>query len=74
MCRKETVVAQTEAECYTLDRTTFTSLLGPVEDLWRFEALRKVCCCWLVRLTIVQGYARLPCHAASRSAAVCNAI
>ena len=35
-------MAQTEAECYTLDRTTFTSLLGPIEDLWRFEALRKV--------------------------------
>ena len=36
------MVAQTEVECYTLDRTTFNSLLGPIEDLWRFEALRKV--------------------------------
>ena len=38
-------MAQTEVECYTLDRATFNSLLGPVEDLWRFEALRKVCAC-----------------------------
>ena len=33
----------TDMECYSLDRGTFHSLLGPVEDLWRFEALRKVC-------------------------------
>ena len=42
LCRQETVVATSDLECYTLDRATFHSLLGPVEDLWRFEALRKV--------------------------------
>ena len=28
--------------CYTLARKAFNELLGPIEDMWRFEALRKV--------------------------------
>ena len=28
--------------CYTLARKSFNSLLGPIQDVWRFEALRKV--------------------------------
>ena len=28
--------------CYTLSRKAFNELLGPIEDMWRFEALRKV--------------------------------
>ena len=36
------MTATSDLECYALDRKTFDSLLGPVEDLWRFEALRKV--------------------------------
>ncbi|KAA6429168.1 MAG: cGMP-dependent kinase, partial [Trebouxia sp. A1-2] len=28
--------------CYTLARKSFDSLLGPIQDVWRFEALRKV--------------------------------
>lgn len=28
--------------CYTLARKAFDELLGPIEDVWRFEALRKV--------------------------------
>ena len=28
--------------CYSLGRKDFDALLGPIEDVWRFEALRKV--------------------------------
>lgn len=28
--------------CYTMDRKAFDNLLGPIEDVWRYEALRKV--------------------------------
>lgn len=28
--------------CYSLGRKAFDELLGPIEDVWRFEALRKV--------------------------------
>ena len=28
--------------CYTLDRKAFDMLLGPIESVWRFEALRRV--------------------------------
>ncbi len=28
--------------CYSLGRKEFDALLGPIEDVWRFEALRKV--------------------------------
>jgi hypothetical protein len=28
--------------CYSLGRKAFNELLGPIEDVWRFEALRKV--------------------------------
>ncbi len=28
--------------CFTLGRKAFMELLGPIEDVWRFEALRKV--------------------------------
>jgi hypothetical protein len=36
------VVADTYTVCYTLSRKAFNELLGPIEDMWRFEALRKV--------------------------------
>lgn len=28
--------------CYALGRKAFNELLGPIEDVWRYEALRKV--------------------------------
>ena len=28
--------------CYTLNRKAFHDILGPIEDIWRYEALRKV--------------------------------
>ena len=28
--------------CYSLGRKEFDALLGPIEDVWRFEALRRV--------------------------------
>ena len=28
--------------CYTLERAAFNDLLGPIQDVWRFEALRRV--------------------------------
>ena len=28
--------------CYTLGRAAFNELLGPIEDVWRYETLRKV--------------------------------
>ena len=31
--------------CYTLNRRAFHDILGPIEDIWRYEALRKVLLC-----------------------------
>ena len=28
--------------CYALGRKAFNELLGPIEDVWRYETLRKV--------------------------------
>lgn len=28
--------------CYTLNRKAFNEVLGPIQDIWRYEALRKV--------------------------------
>ena len=36
------MVAEVHTVCFTLGRKAFTELLGPIEDVWRFEALRKV--------------------------------
>ncbi len=36
------MTAKTGVVCYTLARKSFDSLLGPIQDVWRFEALRKV--------------------------------
>ncbi|DBA85047.1 TPA: cGMP-dependent protein kinase [Trebouxia sp. C0005] len=36
------VTAKSGVVCYTLARKSFDSLLGPIQDVWRFEALRKV--------------------------------
>ncbi|DBA94882.1 TPA: cGMP-dependent protein kinase [Trebouxia sp. C0004] len=41
-CRAASVTARTGVVCYTLARKSFDSLLGPIQDVWRFEALRKV--------------------------------
>ncbi|KAL0042257.1 hypothetical protein WJX77_007366 [Trebouxia sp. C0004] len=40
--RAASVTARTGVVCYTLARKSFDSLLGPIQDVWRFEALRKV--------------------------------
>lgn len=34
--------ADTYVVCYTLNRKAFHDILGPIEDIWRYEALRKV--------------------------------
>ena len=34
--------ADTYVVCYTLNRRAFHDILGPIEDIWRYEALRKV--------------------------------
>lgn len=36
------MTAKSQLVCYTLTRKSFDSLLGPIQDVWRFEALRKV--------------------------------
>ena len=36
------MTAKSRLVCYTLTRKSFDSLLGPIQDVWRFEALRKV--------------------------------
>jgi hypothetical protein len=40
--RAADVTADTYTVCYSLGRKAFDELLGPIEDVWRFEALRKV--------------------------------
>ena len=41
-CRAATVTADSYLVCFSLTRKSFDNLLGPIEDVWRFEALRKV--------------------------------
>jgi hypothetical protein len=38
-------VADGPLGCYVMRRSNFERLLGPYEELWRYEALRKVCVC-----------------------------
>jgi len=40
--RQGTATAMTACTCYMLDRSQFQRLLGPLEDMWRFEALKVV--------------------------------
>ncbi|KAK9909485.1 hypothetical protein WJX75_003002 [Coccomyxa subellipsoidea] len=40
--RAADVTADLYTVCYSLGRKAFDELLGPIEDVWRFEALRKV--------------------------------
>lgn len=36
------MVAEGVLVCYALERAAFNDLLGPIQDVWRFEALRRV--------------------------------
>jgi hypothetical protein len=36
------VVADGPLTCFAMKRSDFERLLGPYEELWRYEALRKV--------------------------------
>lgn len=36
------VVADVPLTCFAMKRSDFERLLGPYEELWRYEALRKV--------------------------------
>lgn len=36
------VVADSALSCFVMKRADFERLLGPYEELWRYEALRKV--------------------------------
>lgn len=41
--RAATAVTKTPCVFYTLERTQFQNLLGPLDQIWRFQALQKVC-------------------------------
>lgn len=40
--RGATIAAEGYVVCYALSRQAFNDLLGPIEDVWRYETLRKV--------------------------------
>ena len=40
--RGATVTAEGYVVCFALSRQAFNELLGPIEDVWRYETLRKV--------------------------------
>ena len=40
--RAATIAAEGYVVCYALSRQAFNDLLGPIEDVWRYETLRKV--------------------------------
>jgi len=40
--RAATIRAEGYVVCFALSRTSFNDLLGPIEDVWRYETLRKV--------------------------------
>lgn len=40
--REESVVADTKLVCYVMKKSHFEELLGPYEDVWRYDSLRKV--------------------------------
>lgn len=41
-CRPSDATAESYVACYTLQRKAFNKLLGPIEEVWKLEALRKV--------------------------------
>lgn len=41
-CRNVDAIADTAVVCFTLKRSAFNKLLGPIEEVWKLEALRKV--------------------------------
>ena len=41
-CRAADVIAKGRVSVYVLSRKAFEGLLGPYEDMWKFEVLRKV--------------------------------
>lgn len=41
-----TAAADGYVVCYALGRKAFNELLGPIEDVWRYETLRKVRDVW----------------------------
>jgi len=40
--RAASVIADSYVRCYALDRMAFTNLLGPIEQVWNFEAIKHV--------------------------------
>ncbi|KAG7671492.1 hypothetical protein Ndes2526B_g09344 [Nannochloris sp. 'desiccata'] len=40
--RAASIIAEGYVVCFALSRTAFNDLLGPIEDVWRYETLRKV--------------------------------
>ena len=40
--RAATAISQTACTFYTLERTHFQRMLGPLDQIWRFEALQRV--------------------------------
>lgn len=40
--RAATAITQTPCTFYTLERSHFQSMLGPLDQIWRFEALQRV--------------------------------
>lgn len=40
--RAATAITQTPCTFYTLERTHFQRMLGPLDQIWRFEALQRV--------------------------------
>ena len=41
-CRAADVIAKGKVSMYVLTRKAFEGLLGPYEEMWKFEVLRKV--------------------------------
>lgn len=40
--RAATAITKSDCVFYTLERQQFQSLLGPLDQIWRFQALQKV--------------------------------
>jgi hypothetical protein len=53
------IVADGPLSCFVMKRSDFERLLGPYEELWRYEALRKVRCTmdsrYTSRYTYIKG-------------------
>ena len=41
-CRSAEAAAETFVACFVLKKAAFNKLLGPIEEVWKLEALRKV--------------------------------